>query len=106
MIADDYASIKKALDEIKKEESSKEPQPGYVYDVASDRFVPAASGGLKGSQALSGIWGNIVWSTNPVVDQQADAQQQHKVADPGHTHSSNQQGSGQTNVPAPQQTTP
>ena len=110
MIADDFDSIKKALEQIQKEKEKekapKEPQPGYVYDVASDRFVPAASGGLKGSQALSGIWGNIVWSTNPVVDQQADAQQQPKVADPGHTHSSNQQGSGQTNVPAPQQTTP
>ena len=78
MIADDFDSIKKALEEIlkekEKEKAPKEPQPGYVYDAASDRFVPAASGGLKGSQAISGIWGNIVWASQS-TDQQADAQQ-------------------------------
>ena len=80
MIADDFDSIKKALEEILKEKEKekvpKEPQPGYVYDVASDRFVPASTGGLKDSQALSGtgIWGNIVWSTKP-ADQQGSGQQ-------------------------------
>jgi hypothetical protein len=106
MIADDFDSIKKALEEIKKEKEREQAAKDSGQKATEAIPDGAAVGGLKGSRALSGIWGNIVWSTNPVVDQQADAQQQPKVADPGHTHSSNQQGSGQTNVPAPQQTTP
>ena len=70
MIADDFDSIKKALEEIKKEKEREQ--------AAKDSGQKAnEAGGLKASQAISGtgIWGNIVWSTKPVVDQQADAQQ-------------------------------
>ena len=75
MIADDYASIKKALEEIKKEKEREQAAKDSGQKATEAVPVGAAVGGLKGSRALSGIWGNIVWSTNPVVDQQADAQQ-------------------------------
>lgn len=93
MIADDFDSIKKALEEILKEKEKEKAPKG-------DRLIVDDPHTLRPGTGNSDV--NAIWVWRNVVGQSA----QPKVTDPGHTHSSNQQGSGQTNVPAPQQTTP
>ena len=90
MIADDFDSIKKALDEIQKEKPAK---PGYVYDPATDSFIPDDHGLRPGTgnsdvnavlttRAVSGGgWANIFIKPAP-TGQPADAQQAPQQATP------------------------